>query len=63
MPLFWPENQTNSLTCIQSTLATPPPTPLQIAEIFAGLVHNNERSTVISDEETQASLDTLLTQV
>ena len=44
-------------------LNTPPPTPLEIAEIFVGLVHDDECSTVMSNEETQASLDTLITHV
>ena len=47
----------------ESAVSTRPPTPLRIAEIFVGLVRDDERSMVISDEETKASLDTLITQV
>ena len=47
----------------ESGQTTLPSTPLRIAEIFASLVNEEVRGTVPSDEETQASLDTLLTQV
>ena len=42
---------------------TAPPTPLCIAEFFAGFVHEEDTGTVPSDEDTQASLGTFVTQV